>query len=259
MALARRGLEPQAHREGNAAHRPLNDADLLREMGSTVRSQFRALRRRIDSHVQAGGDWRDTLAALRVHTPALWQGWSDNERRRFLRHVQPYWDAHRHRCAPHASARWQALRASGQLSVQAGRIVAAQSDGNEIHVALRGRGHAFTHDLTVDWVVNCTGPDTRVRFTKLPLLRDLLERGALVADPNGLGIQVTSGYAVISSRGHANQRLHYVGPMLKARDWEATAVPELRQHAWRLAMELLQLSSAQPQNQNRTIRVANVA
>jgi uncharacterized NAD(P)/FAD-binding protein YdhS len=33
-------------------------------------------------------------------------------------------------------------------------------------------------------------------------------------------------------------RLYYIGPWLRARDWEATAVPELREHAARLARRL---------------------
>jgi hypothetical protein len=42
-----------------------------------------------------------------------------------------------------------------------------------------------------------------------------------VPDPQGLGAAVAAGVPP----------LHLVGPMLKAGHWEATAVPELREHA----------------------------
>lgn len=45
-------------------------------------------------------NWRDVIAAIRPITPKLWLNLPDKERRRFLRHLQPYWDVHRHRVAP---------------------------------------------------------------------------------------------------------------------------------------------------------------
>jgi uncharacterized NAD(P)/FAD-binding protein YdhS len=59
------------------------------------------------------------------------------------------------------------------------------------------------------------------------------------ADLLGLGIEVSEDYAVIDTAGCPSRVLHYIGPLLKARDWEATAVPELRTHAARLARHLL--------------------
>jgi hypothetical protein len=44
---------------------------------------------------------------------------------------------------------------------------------------------------------------------------------------------------VLDRAGRPSAWLHYIGPLLKARDWEATAVPELRQHALRLSGVLL--------------------
>jgi uncharacterized NAD(P)/FAD-binding protein YdhS len=42
----------------------------------------------------------------------------------------------------------------------------------------------------------------------------------------------------MSASGQAVEWLHYIGPMLKSDFWEATAVPELRQHAKALAVDL---------------------
>lgn len=51
-------------------------------------------------------------------------------------------------------------------------------------------------------------------------------------------IQVTADGEVMSADGCIVKGLYYVGPWLRARNWEATAVPELREHARRLAERL---------------------
>ena len=58
-----------------------------------------------------GHDWRDVMANLRGCTPRLWQHLSKRDRRQFLRHLQPWWDTHRHRLAPgiHCAAAMAAL------------------------------------------------------------------------------------------------------------------------------------------------------
>jgi uncharacterized NAD(P)/FAD-binding protein YdhS len=58
-------------------------------------------------------------------------------------------------------------------------------------------------------------------------------------DPLGLGIETTATGAIVDEEGRASSTLYYVGPFLKARDWEATAVPELRQYARQLAEHLM--------------------
>jgi hypothetical protein len=43
---------------------------------------------------------------------------------------------------------------------------------------------------------------------------------------------------LIGANGHSTRHLYYVGPLLRARDWESTAAAELRLHAQRLARHL---------------------
>jgi fatty acid desaturase len=58
---------------------------------------------------------------LRPHLPALWNRLPPEEKSRFLRHVRPYWDVHRHRMAPEIARRIADLQQSGHLSILAGR------------------------------------------------------------------------------------------------------------------------------------------
>lgn len=52
----------------------------------------------------------------------MWQSMSMQDKLRFLRHLRPWWEVHRH-CMPGSVAdRIEAARASGQFCVQVGRI-----------------------------------------------------------------------------------------------------------------------------------------
>ena len=57
-------------------------------------------------------------------------------------------------------------------------------------------------------------------------------------DVHGLGIDVADDGRVIGRDGAPVDSLWYLGPWLRARDWECTAVPELREQAARLAQIL---------------------
>jgi uncharacterized NAD(P)/FAD-binding protein YdhS len=202
----------------------------------TVARVVRAVRAHADAR---GGDWREVVGALRPVTPALWSRFGPEERSRFLRHVRPWWDVHRHRAAPRTADAVEALIAAGDLSVRAARILGYRPVAKEVEVTIRPRGSSTAGRVHVDRVVNCTGPSTDVRRVGDPLLDTLLARRLIRPDPLGLGLETSDDGALLDAAGTPSGILHLVGPLLKARFWEATAVPELREHAARLAARLL--------------------
>lgn len=235
-AVSRHGLRPHAHVERVAA--PAGDAlpPGLEAPPHTARRMLSAVRR----HAAArSGDWRDVVGALRPPTPALWKRLDPAERARFLRHVRPFWDVHRHRAAPATAAAISALIANGELQVRAARVVRYEQASDGVRVVVRPRGGRGTDILFVERVVNCTGPSSDVRRIGDALLDALLAAGRIVPDPHGLGVEVAEDGALLDADGAPSPVLFLVGPLLKARDWEATAVPELRGHAARLAARLL--------------------
>lgn len=208
-------------------------------MGTTVRTALRALREAVRRHEASGGDWRDVMAAMRPHVPWFWQRLPLAERRRFLQRLRPYWDAARHRCAPDSHARFEALRAAGQVQPIAALLLAMGEVPGGVEVEFLRRGAASSQRLIVGRVVNCTGPSSSLRRIGNPLVSRLIDRGWLVPDALCMGVMVDEHGALLDRQGQPSARLHYIGPLLRARDWEATAVPELRGHAYRLATTLL--------------------
>jgi len=238
IAISRRGLLPQPHRHGTSppsyGHLP---PDLI-ATAPTAANYLRAVRRHVRRLEREGIDWREVIASLRPVTPRLWKALPDAEKARFLRHLRPYWEAHRHRLAPELWSALQELMATGGLRAMPARLTNIEPADHALRVSLRRRDSARVETLEVSAVVNCTGPEGDVRRLRDPLIRDLLSRGLATCDAAGLGIRVDDAYRVITSTDSPSGTLSLTGPLLKGEFWEATAVPELRVHAAQLAERL---------------------
>lgn len=238
IAVSRRGLLPQAHRHIASAPSGSGVRDIWND-ASTVRAQLRGLRQYCRGLEEQGRDWREALSLLRHVTSDVWLAYSDRERRRFLRHVQPYWDTHRHRLAPEVAQRFSAALSAGVMTTLAGRVLDFEDDGDSVRVSLRPRGSDQLRPLRVQYVINCTGPCADARRTNSVLVQQLLGDDMMRTDKLGLGIDVTTDYSVVSATGEASRTLFYIGPWLKAKYWEATAVPDLRVMAAELASRIM--------------------
>ncbi len=238
--LSRHGWLPLPQTaESRPARKPDVRAALDDARGSTRRlvHAFGTLIRAVEA---SGGDWREVLALARSQLPAQWQALDRHERARFLRHARALWDVHRHRAPSGPLAAVQSLARAGVLNVHAGRIESARLVEDAVEIQWRPRGAARSRAWLVDRVVNCTGPDGRTTNLVNPLVRSLLSGGLIRGDELSVGIDVAQDGRVIARDGNPVDRLYYVGPWLRARDWEATAVPELRVHAAALARRLAQ-------------------
>jgi len=237
--LSRHGLMPQV--QATVAMPPVAPdvrAALNAAHGST-RALVRAFRALAHTVLMAGGDWREVLALARKELPAQWRALDLVQRRRFVRHARTLWDVHRHRVPAGPMGALQALARSGVLEVHAGRLVELNPLDDALEVIWRPRGGARPRAWLVDCVVNCTGPDSHVARSSDPLVRSLLSSGLIRCDELSLGLDVAADGRVIARDGAPVDRLYYLGPWLRARDWEATAVPELREHAATLARRLV--------------------
>ena len=235
--LSRRGKLPQPHRLQHAP--PLARPVAVPPGRLSPLQLLRRVRKGIAEAAQSGCDWRDVIAGLRADTPAIWERLDEAGRRQFLRHLQPFWDTHRHRTAPQTDERLRGLFASPQVNVVAGRIGALSAGDATVQAAWRPRGAGNVVHAEFDRVINCTGPSMDLRRVADGLMDSLRGQHAVRVDPMGLGLGVGEGYRLRKADGSLHARVRYVGPLLKAQWWEATAVPELRVHAAALAQALV--------------------
>jgi uncharacterized NAD(P)/FAD-binding protein YdhS len=233
--ISRRGLLPHGHRftpKPPAAH--VQQPTYLRDIPNTLRALVRAVRREAQTRIRIGEDWRDVVNELRPHTPGIWHRLPTAEKRKFLRRVVPYWDIHRHRLAPVAAMRLAHMLRSRQVECIAGRVQSYEALPQGTLLRIRETGNGKMRELNVGTVVNCTGPNFDITTTNLPLIAQLRDDGLIQQDELRLGLEIDSRYQVIGRAGQSIPGLFYIGPMLKARHWEAIAIPELRGHAAQL-------------------------
>jgi uncharacterized NAD(P)/FAD-binding protein YdhS len=234
-SISRHGLVPPSQTQFSHSACQGDSAAMLRAASFSALTLLRSVRELADETRRRGGDWREAVTFIRNIAPALWQRLPAREKRRMLRHVRPYWDVHRHRLPNETLAKLKYLRQRQKFHVHAGRFLNFETVGNKVRVTWKARGAHEPQTMLVDRVVNCTGPDYNVHRSRDPLLRSLLSQGLAVSDPLNLGIRTGSYGALVDAQGRAATNLFYVGPMLRADHWEATAAQELLGHAERLA------------------------
>jgi uncharacterized NAD(P)/FAD-binding protein YdhS len=228
VALSRRGLAPRAHGPREPMVAP--DEDLPATCTALLR-QLRARSRAVG--------WRSAVHALRNVTQTLWGGASLDQRRRFLRHLRPWWDVHRHKVAPAVGERIEAMQAEARLAVAAGRLVSVERVEDGASVRFRMRGGEAVETLRVARIVNCTGPECDIVRAGEPLLGALLEAGRIRQDALGIGIEVDGQCRAIGRDGAANETLSVIGPVTRGTFWESVAVPDIRAQAERVAARLI--------------------
>ncbi len=218
LVVSRRGLTPRAHdlTQPDVERRPPPPSQLSERLG-WARKEARS------------DGWGVMMDRLRPLNADLWRGLEPDQRRRFLRHLRPWWDVHRHRMAPQPAARLDSLVAQGRLDVRAGRIEAIATRHGRVEVAWRPRGQASVRTARADALIDCTGPGHNPSRSAEPLIRALVENGQARPDALGLGLDVDSKGRLINAGGRASDRVLVLGPPALAAFWETVAVPDIRE------------------------------
>jgi uncharacterized NAD(P)/FAD-binding protein YdhS len=218
FARSRRALLPKSHAKNSPKQVEFEPGeDLMQRVISKVR--------------ESGDDWREVVDALRPRTAELWQSLSWKERNRFRRRLQIYWDIHRHRMPEQVAAEIARLIASGQLSLARGQLVSATANNDGVIVEFRTP--QGVESLTVDWVINCTGPSGELVATKVPILESSVRAGLVEYDPLGIGLMVDK-----AGRTSETANVWALGPLCRGCRLETTAIPEIRAQAKALAAEI---------------------
>lgn len=129
LALSRRALLPLCHARhlGTAGQQPLANGWLESKERLTACQLVAELRRQIRSQDQ-GVAWQHVIDALRPSIPQLWSRLDVAERMRFMRHLRPFWEIHRHRMAPVVGETIARLRRQNMFTVLAGSLIPAEAD-----------------------------------------------------------------------------------------------------------------------------------
>lgn len=243
--VSRHGFLPQSHQTSP----PYPGLHLTKITPLSIRNLLRQVRQIIKQAETQGINLRGVIDAIRPETQVLWQSLSLEEKRRFLRHLRPYWEIHRHRVAPKIFGLLQEMLNSHQLQVIAGKVqkFAVTPKGVDVFVKPRYSNNDEFTRFTVNRVINCTGSECDYRQFKHPLIVNLRDRGLIRPDSLNLGLDVASNGALIGEKGVVSSGLYTLGSPCKGCLWETTAIPEIRQQAIALSQEVGWVEKINPQ------------
>ena len=178
-------------------------------------------------------DWQALMDSLRPHWPQIWRALPPDEKRRFLRHAAAHWGIHRHRIAPDAAARF----AGAEVTISKGRLhgIGESGDGRlKVEIARAGGIDA----ITVDRLINCTGPNSDPQKNLDPLMQKILASGLARAGEYRLGLDVDEANRVKGADGAAHPGLFAMGALTRDLWWEITAIPEIARQAVEIASRI---------------------
>ena len=226
-ALSRRGLKPRAH-----AARPDTPTPPTPGLGSGPASARLAEGRRL----AGADDWRGVMEGLRPLTADLWAEADTATRARFVRHLRPWWDVHRHRIADSIAAALGALEAAGRLTIVAGRIRRIDQGADGVTLDWTPRHGPARAPITGRWLIDCSGPGHDP--AEDPLTGPLIASGRARLDALRLGLDLDADGRVLAADGRPDPRLFVLGPPARAAFWETVAVPDIRKRVEDVAAAL---------------------
>jgi uncharacterized NAD(P)/FAD-binding protein YdhS len=229
-AFSRHGLVPRSN-GGSAAPAGL---DFAAWPPAPVSHYVRRIREEILRIEAEGGSWRDVFTALREQSERLWSKLPIWEKRRFLRHLKCYYDAHRYRMAPDIATRIDEARRNGQVDILAARLHDISAEGGGFRVSLVRRSSRIVERRDVAAIVNCTGPTQRLHADPGHFLGALIARGLAYPDSLGLGLMVDKDFRVYG----LCRNFYALGPLTRERFGDTMGAPEIMAQAQLLARVL---------------------
>lgn len=233
VAASRRGLRPRGH--DLAA--PASFCSFTAPPALSARALLRRIRQAVDGARAQGVGWQAVIDRVQEQGGSIWRALPPAERRRLLRLLRPYWEAHRFRIAPQVEAVLEQRLAEGTLAFRAASIVAAAPDAAG-GFALRLRHGRGAEGGRFDAVVVATGPDHAGVAGSQPFLAGLAAAGHLQADALGLGLMVDTQSRAIAADGRPSGTLLVAGPLARGTFGDLMGVPQVTEHAVLIAREV---------------------
>ena len=220
---------------------PVPFGDFATQRPSTAVGLLRHFRAEVRAAEKAGLSWRSVAAAVRTEAWAVWASLPVPERRRFVRHLRPYYEALRHVMPGPVHDLLEEEQRLGQLRVSAASIEAVHPDAQGINVLLRARGACKADCVRerFDVIVNCTGPAYGSLTRTDPFWAGLVQAGLVTEDSVGLGIEVDLRGRAFDAHGHVRPDLLVLGTLARGTFGELTGVPELSRLAREAALALV--------------------
>jgi len=221
--LSRSGRLPLPHADGAVTNSEYDKALLTRGVRDALRAVRTAAKELRAQHLP----WQGALDGLRPLTSSVWASWPIQQRARFMKHLRPLWEVHRHRAPRPLLDDLAAQQRAGSISIVRGTVRGLRCGPSGV-IVMAHSGNGATRELPAARVINCAGPAQGVRDTADPLIAGLLQSGVATTDELGIGLHTDAVGRLAARDGSTQERMWLVGALRRGDLWESTAVPELR-------------------------------
>ena len=221
--ISRRGQLPRRHAAKGVV--PLEVAVPQSKSMARLTAAIRIACEAAEAH---GTPWQAVINGLRPFVQKRWLDLSTQEQRRFLRHVRPFWDAHRHRLPSEMHESILSEFEAGRAVLVRGTVTGVAREQDRFTLRLRRRGSPVVESLHADLAIDCSSYKPNL---DQPLIQSLLFQGLARPDEHRLGLLVRPDGQVIAKDGVATTGLFALGPLCQGSLWEITSVPEIVRQA----------------------------
>lgn len=191
---------------------------------------------------KSGVEWEHLVDSLRRHAPAIWSGFDQRDKRRFLCRFRTLWNIHLHRSCRTSMQVIERIREAGRLEQLAARVIGVErrEGSGECAVRLVLQSGAFP-TLDVDMAVNGTGLFSDILRTDSSLVSQLVRDHLAQPDDFRLGFKVNGIGQVLSLDGAVQPNLFAIGTLRRGEELECTAVPEIRRQVIAMVEEIFRM------------------
>ncbi|MGH6749442.1 MAG: FAD/NAD(P)-binding protein, partial [Methyloceanibacter sp.] len=185
-----------------------------------------------------GAPWQAVFNGLRLSLQDIWQELPVGEQARFLRHLRPFFDAHRHRLPLEVHTRLMSEFDKGRAVLLRGSVMKVERNGGGFTLEILRRGATAPERMETDLTFACSGfkPDL-----DQPLIKGMIEAGLARPDVHRLGLAVEPNGQMLGRSSDVTIGLFAIGPLCQGTLWEITAVPEIVRQADAAALSLAAL------------------
>lgn len=212
--------------------KPHIDIEAFPSFPLSLKFLVKFMRHQAKSCVKKGGAWQEVIDFYKNDYTPCWQQLSLVEQKRFLRHLNTFWNIHRHRLPSFVLDKIKLWEKVGRLSITSGRLKSGKIQDNKVTIQLNNQ------TLVGDWFVNCSGPSYGYEKSEEPLVKHLLEADLASSHSTGLGFQITRFGELLNSHNQVVKNLFSVGPPTKGQLWEITSVPTIRMQTQAIANQI---------------------
>jgi len=205
-AISRRGNFPQPHFSqqkiipNQESINFIEDSDVKTGL-INISLKFRKYLRNNENY-----DLRHLIDSIRSKTKFLWQNFDEKNKRNFLKKLLPYWNIFRHRVPNSSLEIINKMIENNRLEIIKSSVKSIEKSDGKFIIKTNKK------TLDCDYVVNCLGFDYNIK--NYPLIESMVKKNLLKKD-------------LILAQSN-NTKIHLVGGLNIGRDFEITAVPDIK-------------------------------